>query len=360
MVPKSGSPHFHKKKRGKWSKILPLLFGSVCVFIFATQGKERGASPHPAIGKNLAEADNTDKRPQYSHKKNIVYAEGLAVTEFDKTRQEEEVEVQESDEAKQGEWGEVQESKKGRQGEETEVQELEKETEKSLSPKHENVIDSVSAVDILRKGSEQIPAADLNLPPRTRNMTPNDSDRSCLKYVSSYVPVDDISGEGRTVEKDVHACNARCAEVPACAYFTYWLIDGGCHLSSVQGRPSRTKIQDRTVAARVNCPSLKGWVEPVFHELSRTRQGAYPSKGKAYRFLQERIRLNKPAGTPSFGFAETMQRLRGNFMSDVVLPKRSGALITTKHAASVSWIRARQSSVWAPVTVHARARWCRA
>merc|ERR1712232_194565 len=40
----------------------------------------------------------------------------------------------------------------------------------------------------------------------------------------------DMAGQVRTTEADVAACQARCAGVDGCAYFTFWSGDGGCHL----------------------------------------------------------------------------------------------------------------------------------
>ena len=55
---------------------------------------------------------------------------------------------------------------------------------------------------------------------------------ACVRQDSKYSPIDDISGQRRTVEKDATACQTRCAGVTGCSFFSFWAKDGGCHLSS--------------------------------------------------------------------------------------------------------------------------------
>ncbi|KAK3245505.1 hypothetical protein CYMTET_44929, partial [Cymbomonas tetramitiformis] len=234
---------------------------------------------------------------------------------LEKERQEEGKEVNESDKATQEDL-EVQEKRKKKKKKEKttlEVKEMEMEAKESRSLIQKNVTISISAADMLTEEKEvqneheenstlhvprrtqPTPATDMNLPPGMAdentsqvapdvavedgmwNLRPPLRDEKptqvgpCLKNTFSYYPLDDIDGEERTVEKDIHACNARCAEVPACAYITYWLLDGGCHLSSSQAKLRRPRIEERTVAASVNCPSLEGWVEPELKGRNRDR-----------------------------------------------------------------------------------------
>lgn len=51
----------------------------------------------------------------------------------------------------------------------------------------------------------------------------------CHQVGWKRTPVDGVSGEGRTVETSWQNCQARCARVPGCVYFSMWR-DGGCHL----------------------------------------------------------------------------------------------------------------------------------
>ena len=53
----------------------------------------------------------------------------------------------------------------------------------------------------------------------------------CYEQDSKYIPIDDISGQGRTVASDAVECQTRCEGVSGCSYFSFW-ADGGCHLSS--------------------------------------------------------------------------------------------------------------------------------
>jgi len=57
------------------------------------------------------------------------------------------------------------------------------------------------------------------------------STQVCYEQDSKYIPIDDIIGQGRTVESDVVGCQARCERVSGCSYFSFW-ANGGCHLSS--------------------------------------------------------------------------------------------------------------------------------
>ena len=68
---------------------------------------------------------------------------------------------------------------------------------------------------------------------RTRTYSTH-SRTDCLRYNTQYTPFDDIPGQARTVESSAKACQARCASVQRCAYFTFW-ADGGCHLSTAAG-----------------------------------------------------------------------------------------------------------------------------
>ena len=53
----------------------------------------------------------------------------------------------------------------------------------------------------------------------------------CIERGMKYSPIDDISGQGRTSESNVNACQKRCENTGDCSFFSFW-DDGGCHLSS--------------------------------------------------------------------------------------------------------------------------------
>ena len=57
----------------------------------------------------------------------------------------------------------------------------------------------------------------------------------CFQQSFQYSPIDDISGQDRTVEPDAAACQTRCAGVAGCSFFSFWADRGGCHLSSEAG-----------------------------------------------------------------------------------------------------------------------------
>mmetsp|Transcript_50304 Transcript_50304/g.90305 ORF Transcript_50304/g.90305 Transcript_50304/m.90305 type:complete len:1674 (-) Transcript_50304:291-5312(-) len=69
----------------------------------------------------------------------------------------------------------------------------------------------------------------------------------------------DMTGQGRTVEASAELCQARCADVSGCAYFSWW-GDGGCHLQD----GSATLTSGSTAAAgpakcdSVDCSSSMG------------------------------------------------------------------------------------------------------
>ena len=67
----------------------------------------------------------------------------------------------------------------------------------------------------------------------------------CFQHGVQYAPLGDLSGEDRSVEIDVVACQMRCKVTTDCAYFSFW-PDGGCHL---QSSAATTRSADAGVVA---------------------------------------------------------------------------------------------------------------
>jgi hypothetical protein len=47
----------------------------------------------------------------------------------------------------------------------------------------------------------------------------------------------DMEGQRRSEEKTVEDCRKRCCNVEACAHFSWWERDGGCHLQDADAKP---------------------------------------------------------------------------------------------------------------------------
>jgi hypothetical protein len=65
----------------------------------------------------------------------------------------------------------------------------------------------------------------------TMSISAKTQDTSCFVTNTKYLPFDDVS-TGKTIEKSAAKCQARCARVEGCSYFTYFEDHGYCHLSS--------------------------------------------------------------------------------------------------------------------------------
>jgi len=65
----------------------------------------------------------------------------------------------------------------------------------------------------------------------------------------------DMGGQGRTVEADASACQARCAGVAGCAYFTFWSGDGGCHLQDSNAELRQSPGSYPTQYGPGSCPT---------------------------------------------------------------------------------------------------------
>lgn len=53
----------------------------------------------------------------------------------------------------------------------------------------------------------------------------------CAQREITWEPID-MPNQTLSIEKDIASCQARCASVPACAHYTFWLGQGHCHLQS--------------------------------------------------------------------------------------------------------------------------------
>ena len=85
----------------------------------------------------------------------------------------------------------------------------------------------------------------------------------CYKINSRYNPIDDISGEGRTEEESAWACQARCATVATCSFFSFWSLSGGCHLSSeaavIEETPQTVTAGPRTCSGFKDACYVETW-----------------------------------------------------------------------------------------------------
>jgi hypothetical protein len=55
---------------------------------------------------------------------------------------------------------------------------------------------------------------------------------TCSLQQGQRTVIDDIPGQGKTTASTAKVCQSRCNEVPACAYFSWWVSNGDCRLSS--------------------------------------------------------------------------------------------------------------------------------
>jgi len=67
----------------------------------------------------------------------------------------------------------------------------------------------------------------------------------CYTTNAMYEPKDNIEGYPHTIEKNSAECQARCATVAKCSFFTYFENTGHCHLSS--SAASKKLSEDRTL-----------------------------------------------------------------------------------------------------------------
>jgi hypothetical protein len=66
-----------------------------------------------------------------------------------------------------------------------------------------------------------------------------------------FLPMNMV-GHERTEEPDIEACQARCASVDDCAYFTFWSLESGCHLADAMAIKSAVKWQ-KIVSGDIDC-----------------------------------------------------------------------------------------------------------
>ena len=79
-------------------------------------------------------------------------------------------------------------------------------------------------------------------------------------YISE--PLNDIPGQPATVAASPSACQARCAAVPACAFFTFIAsCTLACHLTSAAGRLTASTLQGVAAGPR-HCPGRPGTGQP--------------------------------------------------------------------------------------------------
>merc|ERR1711997_262685 len=89
----------------------------------------------------------------------------------------------------------------------------------------------------------------------------------CFHGSSSYDPIDDIAGEGRSTEVSAAACQERCAGVPSCNFFSFW-HDGGCHLSS---SAATIKTVGGITAGPKHCPRMATAVKALKEEVVKLK-----------------------------------------------------------------------------------------
>ena len=83
-------------------------------------------------------------------------------------------------------------------------------------------------------------------------MTTAYSAGTCFKSDIYYGPYDNVGSEVRSVETNAVACQARCASVSGCAYFSFW-ADGSCHLSSSVSTPV---TKNQVLAGPASCSGV--------------------------------------------------------------------------------------------------------
>jgi glucose/arabinose dehydrogenase len=67
-----------------------------------------------------------------------------------------------------------------------------------------------------------------------------------------YRPMDMV-GHGRTVERSIGACQARCTNAIGCVYFTFWSLDGGCHLADTKSKLKGTSGWQKVTSGDTSC-----------------------------------------------------------------------------------------------------------
>lgn len=78
----------------------------------------------------------------------------------------------------------------------------------------------------------------------------------CSRTTTKYMPRD-MKGQGRTQEPSLDACQRRCARTKGCAHFSYWKVDGGCHLQDSNAAERRDRL---ATSGPPHCSGFDAWL----------------------------------------------------------------------------------------------------